>query len=88
MLAAGMGRIEAVNTLLARGADVNAKSPGGYTALMAAALNDHRDVVVALLKHSADINAKDVGNQTALKYATSKRNNDVAQILKNAGAKE
>src|SRR5215813_9891511 len=53
------GDAAAVEALLAKGADVNAKTEYGATALHFAADKGHVEVVKVLLKHKADINAKD-----------------------------
>ncbi len=48
MIASGAGRLDLINLLLKRGADVNAKNQGGYTALDVAEEEYHRDVSSAL----------------------------------------
>lgn len=52
------GNIETVQTLLDKGADVNAKNNGGYTALWWASFNGHADIVKLLIENGADINVK------------------------------
>jgi ankyrin repeat protein len=56
--AAGCGDLPAVTSLLAKGADVNARTDDGQTALMFASSNDHKDVVQLLIDKGADVNAK------------------------------
>ena len=56
--AAGRGDLPAVTSLLAKGADVNAKDNSGQTALMFASSNGHKEVVQLLLAKGADANAK------------------------------
>ena len=59
MLAARTGRPEAVQLLIARGANVNASETWqGETALMWAAAENHPEVVALLAKNGADLNAK------------------------------
>ena len=59
MLAARTGRREAVQSLIARGANVNAsESWQGETALMWAAAEDHPEVVALLARSGADLNAR------------------------------
>ncbi len=52
------GHQEVAQLLVARGADVNFRSETGPTALMAAAANDHADLVQFLLDHDAEPNVK------------------------------
>src|ERR1700730_10299053 len=56
--AASRGDRAAVQALLAKGADVNAKDNGGRTALMMATVTGHPDVVQTLLAMGAEVNAK------------------------------
>jgi ankyrin repeat protein len=59
MLAARTGRPEAVQLLVARGANVNAAEAWqGETALMWAAAENHPEVVALLAKSGADLNAR------------------------------
>jgi ankyrin repeat protein len=60
-------------SLLAKGADVNARFPNGKTVLMMAADNCNRSVVQAILDRGADITAKDSDGATALVYAENGR---------------
>ena len=55
--------------LIDKGAEVNAKTLSGATALMLAAQNAKLDVVELLLKHGAKANTKDETGKTALDYA-------------------
>jgi ankyrin repeat protein len=57
--AAGAGRLDAVRRLLEGGADVDARGPGGATAVTAAAANEHVDVVRALVGAGADVDLQD-----------------------------
>jgi ankyrin repeat protein len=59
-----------VTKLLKAGADVNAKSQNGYTALMQAAVKPNEaaiQIINLLLDQKADINAQDKEGYTALK---------------------
>src|SRR5262245_26294507 len=59
MLASRTGRPEAVQLLVANGANVNASETWqGETALMGAAAEDHPEVVALLAKSGADLNAR------------------------------
>jgi ankyrin repeat protein len=55
--AAGHGDHAKVKSLLDKGADVNAKRDGGWTALMLAARGGHVEVAKTLLDKGADVNA-------------------------------
>ncbi len=57
--------------LIDKGADVNAVTNAGETALMYAAQNAKVDVVMLLLKKGADPKLKDNAGKTALDYARS-----------------
>jgi ankyrin repeat protein len=85
--AAGAGDLAAVQKLLARGVDINAKGDAiGRTALMAASLNGRTDVVRALLRKGADVNAKDDLGHTALFWGASDGPLDVVRALLDKGA--
>ena len=86
--AAKRGDITAVNALLAKGAEVNAKDKDGRTALMYAAGNGHTETVETLLAKGAEVNAEDKGGRTALMYATWKGHTKIVRLLKQAGARE
>src|SRR5579871_5486979 len=57
--AARKGDVEAVKALLAKGADVNAKTEYGATALSFAADKGHTEIARILIRHKADVNVKD-----------------------------
>ena len=57
--AARAGYTRAVFSLIAAGADVNARGPGGRTALHLAVEGGRYDVLHLLLQHSADVNLRD-----------------------------
>lgn len=81
MKVASEGREAAVQSLLARGAEVNATDNKGGTALMYAAGQGFADVVKALLEKGADANAKDTRGQTVLMYASAQKNPAIVQLL-------
>jgi hypothetical protein len=66
MKAVDEGNTSLVKSLLAAGADVNAISDGGKTALMRAVTKGYLDIVQVLLDAGADVNAKKENGSTAL----------------------
>ena len=85
--AATRGDMGAVQALLAKGADVNAKARDDWTALMLASQNGHLDVAQALLAMGAGVNAKRNDGTTALTSATAAGYTEVRTVLVKAGAK-
>ena len=84
--AASSGNTEKVQTLLAQGANVNAKDYNGGTALMAAAFSGHTDTVQFLLAKGADIEAKEINGATALMFAALEGHTDTVKALLAKGA--
>jgi len=93
MLMAILGQADAVHVLLEAGADVNAaNNADGGTALIFAVYGGSTETVSALIEAGADVNMTDAGTgngdgRTALSYAEEKNRPDLAEILKQAGAK-
>ena len=87
IVAAGMN-VDVCKVLIGKGARVNAKTSGGYTALMSAALNGQKEIVKLLLDSGADPAPKDSSNRTGIKYAQEKNHKDIVDLLRQAGAKE
>jgi len=69
--------------LLAKGANINAKSNDGFTPLYEAAYAGHEDVAELLLAKGADVNAKVNDGKTPLQVAKP----EVADLLRAHGAK-
>src|ERR1700757_966508 len=85
--AARRGDVKIVESLLAKGIDVNAKTKYGATALSYAADKGHVEVVKVLLKHKAAVNAKDTFyNATPLTWALYRQHWGVVKLLIDAGA--
>ena len=85
--AACMGDVAAVRALLAKGSDINARDPRGFTPLMHALNTFQTQIVPELLKLGADANARDFDGVTALSICA--RNADAAtmRLLIAAGGK-
>jgi ankyrin repeat protein len=75
-----------VKALLQYGADVNAKSGNGITALIWSAATGKAYNLRLLIAAGADINHKDKRGDTALNYAASIDNTDMLKTLIAAGA--
>jgi ankyrin repeat protein len=70
-----------VKLLLASGADVNARSDDGHTALQYAVLRCGKDVVELLLANKADVNAKDNRGWTPFLAAVLGYETNVVELL-------
>ena len=87
MYAAAGGYGEMVRLLLARGAEVNAESSRGDTALHMAARRGHAEVVRLLLAAGAEVDADDAPDGfTPLLYAAMSGRAEVVRLLLAAGA--
>ena len=91
-LASFFGHQEVANYLLARGADVNARSKSTRfarenTPLHAAAANRQVGVAELLIAHGADVNAADGSGFTPLALAANTRNDLLVVILLEKGAR-
>jgi ankyrin repeat protein len=90
-LASFFGHEQIAKLLLARGADVNARSRSTRfarenTPLHAAAANRQVGVAEVLIAHGADVNAKDGSGFTPLALAASSKNDLLVVILLEKGA--
>ncbi len=85
-MAAQLGNLEAVERLIAQGADPNATSEDGSPALVLAARQGHGEVVNALLAAGATVDAQADRRATALHAAAREGHLDVARRLLDAGA--
>ena len=77
---ASLGNMEQVEQLLADGIDPNQTDEEGYSALQAAAENDHLAVVKLLVSKGANVAYK--GEYTALQLAEMAEHDEVIAYLK------
>jgi ankyrin repeat protein len=85
------GGSDIVKILLDHGADVNAKTDFGWTALHCALFGNgyaiaYCDIAEQLLAHGADVDATNNGGWTALHLAADHKKKDVAELLLEHGA--
>jgi len=80
------GNVRQVESLLAKGASVDAKDAFDRTPLMLSVVGGYPDVVAALLKAGADVHAKAKYGQTALQFAVERGNRAIESMLRAAGA--
>ena len=73
--------INIIKFFIDAGADVNAKHPYGWTALMVAADNGHPEIVKLLIAAGADVNAMDNTGFTALMYAARNGRTEIVKII-------
>ncbi|MBI1216160.1 MAG: hypothetical protein GC185_10120 [Alphaproteobacteria bacterium] len=69
LAAAEFGELEKLKDLIAKGADINARSPSGDTPLILAAREDKGDIVAELLAQKADAALQNNFDQTAVHIA-------------------
>ncbi len=77
---------DAVNTLLNKGTDVNARTSLGNTPLHMAALEGNLSIVSLLLAEGADVKAANNSNETPLHFAVRSGSVPVARCLLTMGA--
>lgn len=77
---ASIGDVEQVENGLQEGLDVNSADEEGYSALQAAAENDHLEIVKLLVSKGADVDHR--STYTALELAEMAGNKDVVAYLK------
>jgi ankyrin repeat protein len=92
------GHKDIVETMLAKGADVNAKSgvflpswgisDEGWTPLHGACARWHKTVVEVLIANGADINAKTRNGKTPMSLAKERGHEQVVELLRKHRAKE
>ena len=82
------GHEDIVRHLLDRGANIDASSENGTTALMLAAKEGNLDTVLLLLDRGAAPNLRNLAGVTALSLALEGGRKDVASALIRAGAEQ
>ncbi len=85
--AAFNGHHEIADYLLKRGAEINAKTENGSTALFFAARNGHTEVVRLLLAHEADPMIANQNDETAVDAAIKGKHDDSLALLRDAGGR-
>jgi uncharacterized protein len=86
-MACANGNAAIIERLLTAGADVNATSAAGETALMTAARTGKVDAISVLLRRGANVNARESADgQTALMWAAARNNAGAVKALIEAGA--
>jgi quinoprotein dehydrogenase-associated probable ABC transporter substrate-binding protein len=78
--------IDIAQGLIERGADVNAKSSTGVTALMVAAAHNNPPMIGLLIESGADTDAKDAQGKTAQDVAVLNGNLEASQAIRVLGA--
>lgn len=78
---------EIVEYLIKKGADINAKTESGATALFLAARNGHIAVVKILLRYEADPTILDQNGETAVDVAMKGNFDEILTLLRDAGGR-
>jgi ankyrin repeat protein len=87
--AASRGHKEIAQLLIAKGANVKAKTDDGKTPLHSAAAKEHENIAELLIAKGADVNAKDNKGRTPLHWATGtgwQGGYEIAKLLISKGA--
>ena len=87
MVAAQIGKVDAVKRLLAEGANIETTDQHGRTVLDVAIAFDQTDVVKLLLTAGANVNAGTGNRKTALHIAAASGKTDIVKALLGAGAR-
>ena len=87
-VAARNGTPTDIQNALNVGGNLNSRLGYGTTPLMIASFYGRTDNVAFLLKKGADPNVVCPGGETALKWALQNKHYDVADLLRQAGAKK
>jgi ankyrin repeat protein len=88
ILASALGKTDVMDELLSGRANIDAQNKNGVTPLMIASFQGHVAAVRLLISRRANVNVRAKSGVTALTMATTKNRTDVAEILRQAGARE
>jgi len=80
-LVEGVGPLDLAQLLVTRGADINATSTTGMTALMVAAVHNNPAMIGLLAQLGANLSAKEAGGRTARDLAEANENAAALNIL-------
>ncbi|MBE7953081.1 ankyrin repeat domain-containing protein [Microbacterium sp. R1] len=86
LAAAASGDASAVRKAIDDGADLEARGPGGMTALIAETKADHVDAARVLIDAGADVNAKDDIQDSAYLYAGARGHDEILLLTLDNGA--
>ncbi len=86
MLAASYGYTTEIDRLTKMGAEVDATTAQGATALFFAVINKRLETVKELIKCGADVNRKTIENETPLLIAARNNDLEIAELLVRYGA--
>jgi hypothetical protein len=81
------GRMELVEKIVARRADVNSRTRNGTTPLHTAVVYARKEIAEFLLDNGADIHARSARGISALEFALDAKNQPIANMLRERGAK-
>jgi len=86
MIAASLGRVEAIELLMRHNAKLNIADKFGWTALMLGVYYNQKETVKLLLENGSDVNFYSKKGLSALKVAIDNERIAIITILKNYGA--
>lgn len=81
------GRMELVEQIVRRRADVNSRTRNGTTPLHTAVVYARKEIAEYLLDNGADIHARSARGVSALEFALDAKNQPIADMLRERGAK-
>ncbi|WP_053006153.1 ankyrin repeat domain-containing protein [Kiloniella spongiae] len=84
--AAEKGTVKTIKEMIAGGFDLNKKDKDGWTALMLAALNNHKVTSKTLIEAGAELNVADPLGMTALMAASVAGNRSLVEFMVKSGA--